>query len=518
MGQTATGDKTNRSFCEHCGEIVPVRHEARENNRMYLVKDCPNCGTVETCVSNDAKGYLGKREMCGYEGEAQETCNLKCIGCDHGFSPKLVHVDVTNRCNMKCPICCANVEGMGFEFNPPIEYFEKIFKKLATHDPKPRVQFFGGEPTARNDLIEIIELARSYGLPSRVVTNGIRLANKDYCKKLLDTRANLLFGFDGCEPEIYDSMRKDARVLDLKIKALDNIKELSTRRITILCTTGRGINDKHMAGFLQMCHDRREQIAVVALIPLQVTPGPTQIGEESTSIEEAEEIIAEAMPGAKFVPAYMLQQFETAQEVFGFRVTLGGSHPNCESVTLLIGDEERYYPVDEWLTRPFRQVVQEAIAWDRAMGERLKTSVAAKIFGKKFVVGASLLRFAWGALRVRKFIGKNPIRNYSTMIWRKITTGKQWKRLIRRHSGVRGILRLIVLPYEDKGWLESARLASCPVAFAYEDPKTEDISLIPFCSYFVYKNEILKATSDKYGIASNSAKDKVEAESDVQVD
>jgi uncharacterized radical SAM superfamily Fe-S cluster-containing enzyme len=85
-----------------------------------------------------------------------------------------VFLDVTNRCNSNCPICINNTPSMGFLFEPPLEYFENVFQQLSRYDPKPVVQLFGGEPTVRRDLFEIIRLARSAGLRPRVVTNGLK--------------------------------------------------------------------------------------------------------------------------------------------------------------------------------------------------------------------------------------------------------------------------------------------------------------------------------------------------------
>jgi uncharacterized radical SAM superfamily Fe-S cluster-containing enzyme len=49
----------------------------------------------------------------------------------------MVFVDLTNRCNMNCPICIANIPAMGFTFHPPIEYFEKVSGGIAWMQPVP---------------------------------------------------------------------------------------------------------------------------------------------------------------------------------------------------------------------------------------------------------------------------------------------------------------------------------------------------------------------------------------------
>ena len=141
----------NYSICKSCETIVPTTHEEQEG-KMYLVKQCPSCGVSRALVSTDAERYKQKRELCGYKGEAQTSCSLRCLDCDHGKIPSLVFLDVTNRCNMNCPICLANIPAMGFRFDPSMEYFEKVFKKLGTINPKPKVQLFGGEPTAATGI------------------------------------------------------------------------------------------------------------------------------------------------------------------------------------------------------------------------------------------------------------------------------------------------------------------------------------------------------------------------------
>ena len=55
---------------------------------------------------------------------------------------------------------------MGFEFEPGIEYFEKIFKYYSKFEFPPSVQLFGGEPTMRKDVLKLITLTiMLIGLP-----------------------------------------------------------------------------------------------------------------------------------------------------------------------------------------------------------------------------------------------------------------------------------------------------------------------------------------------------------------
>ncbi len=497
----------NHSICPHCGVVVPSDHRVKDG-KVYLVKHCPDCGESEFMVSTNSARYYEKRDFCGYKGDAERTCSLDCINCNHGIIPSLVFIDVTNRCNMNCPICLANIPAMGFRFDPPMEYFEKIFKKLATMNPIPKIQIFGGEPTVREDLIEFITLAKSYGISARVVTNGIRLADEEYCKSLLKTGCQLMFGFDGRSPDIYRKIRKNPTALDKKMAAFQNIRKHRKSKVTIMCAVGYGINDNYMADLIDFCFESRDFVAALDLIPLAANWGPETVDAESSTPEDVEKIMADAIPGVEFFPAGILYRFNTLKETFNLRLTFGGAHPNYESVSLMISDGTKYQPLSKYLKHSQSEAIKEAVALDAAMGRKVETSLFAKIFGKtgrKILVGLAFLKL------LRKhgdfdqvFNGGKFMKTFRILMG--VLFGQKLKTMLRKYTRCQNILRLMVLPFEEKECVESARLVDCPASFAYEHPVTGQIHLMPVCAWTIYKNDILRKTAQKYGTAKNSVK------------
>ena len=75
--------------------------------------------------------------------------------------------------------------------------------EIAKMHPKPVLQLFGGEPTVRDDLLEIHAIAYKHGLETHLTTNGLRLADDEYCKKICEAQIGLRFSLDGLTPEIY---------------------------------------------------------------------------------------------------------------------------------------------------------------------------------------------------------------------------------------------------------------------------------------------------------------------------
>ncbi len=150
LGHAEQGDRVmpqpSLGFCGHCQERVPADYHIKEGH-VWFRKTCPDCGTTESLVSSDAASWQAKRVL--WEGDPQSApvaCTLHCDKCRNNHGSTTLFLDVTNRCNMDCPMCGFSLRGMGFEFNPPLEYFEKVFQAVAEMRPQPVVSLFGGEP------------------------------------------------------------------------------------------------------------------------------------------------------------------------------------------------------------------------------------------------------------------------------------------------------------------------------------------------------------------------------------
>ena len=121
-----------------------------------------------------------------------------------------------------------------------MKYFDKVFAAVARMRPRPVVNLFGGEPTVRDDMFEIIELGRTHGVDTQITTNGLRLADENYCRKLCEANVGLRLSFDGRQREIYERLRNNGGVLDKKMKALANLKKYSRRKHTIIACAATG--------------------------------------------------------------------------------------------------------------------------------------------------------------------------------------------------------------------------------------------------------------------------------------
>jgi hypothetical protein len=493
----------NYGVCNECRKRVPVEHVIRDG-KVYVRKDCPDCGPTEALVSSDAARWQRKRQMCHYDADAPLHCTLQCETCGFKHNPRMVFLDVTNRCNMNCPICIANIPGMGFEFHPPLPYFDHILTELGKLNPKPLVQLFGGEPTVREDLFEIIAMARRNGLDARIVTNGLKLADEEYCKRLCESKVHVLLAFDGNAPDIYQRLRKNPGAYEKKLMALENLGKYSGHKNTIMCCVARGINDQHMRGLIDFCHDKRAYIKCLHCIPLTETweEGEFETGVATTT-EDVEQIISDAFPEdpVEFIPAGLTEHLRPPARFFGvLKLKFGGAHPNCESAALLVSDGRRYWPLSHYLKMPVDRIAEELVARCEKINPRLSKldpdKALQRLWGRLIIIRA-FVGLGLKAVNLRRVLKGNRLLSALKILCGPLV-GQKLKTQLRKHSNAIDVMLMVVLPFEEYHSVESARLQNCWTGFVYEDPVTNEVKTIPVCMWGIYKSDLQRRIADRY--------------------
>jgi len=505
----------NKSFCLKCGELVPSRRVVRDEN-VYLVKDCPKCGTTEALVSSDPARHFLKRELD--PGADHPTCpNVQCRACKVHKRPRYAFVDVTNRCNMNCPMCADGVRGHGFVFEPPMDYFKAIFDHLAGFEPKPTIALFGGEPTVRDDLLEIIALARSYGFNTRVLTNGIRMADPDYCAKLVGTHAHLLVSYDGGNREAYARMRGSDKFFDKKQQAIENIRKQPRGRISYVTCLAWGMNDDRLPEILDFCLPQHPMLHGIYLMPLVQTWEPEEFDYEPARMttEDVERMLAACFPGydVQFIPLGVASEITTLVSLFDRDpFPYHGTHPNCESLYVLISDGQKYLPVDHFLRTNLPGFAKAFLDLEMKLRERQKRWATSRLGRtldalrlKRFVLRASAFGgVLWRAVRYVRFgrmvKGWGPAKLYhlGAFLFKKLILRKKSREARKGHLNILDALRVVILPLEDNPILETERLERCPSTHVTYNPKTGEFNYIPVCSWRLHNKQVLREIADAY--------------------
>ena len=146
-------------------------------------------------------------------------------------------VDLTHRCNMECANCYIPNRDV-----PDLDK-EKLFEFLSRLPSRTYIRLIGAEPTMRDDLPEIISKVKTLGHRPSVTTNGLKLAQPSYVKKLKDAGLRLLLhSMNGADDDEAYKELDNGKWATVKVRALDNIfaERLPINTGTIIA---RGVNE-----------------------------------------------------------------------------------------------------------------------------------------------------------------------------------------------------------------------------------------------------------------------------------
>lgn len=92
------------------------------------------------------------------------------------------YIEITKRCNQRCRFCSREVL---FGRDMTINEFKDILAQMKKSGIE-MIFFTGGEPTLNKNILEMIKLTKSQNIIPRMITNGIRLSNMNFAKKIKD--------------------------------------------------------------------------------------------------------------------------------------------------------------------------------------------------------------------------------------------------------------------------------------------------------------------------------------------
>ena len=86
--------------------------------------------------------------------------------------PLAVLAELTHRCPLQCPYCSNPVELERSSHELTTAEWKKVLSELAEIGVL-QIHFSGGEPTARKDLVELVQHASDVGLYSNLITSAV---------------------------------------------------------------------------------------------------------------------------------------------------------------------------------------------------------------------------------------------------------------------------------------------------------------------------------------------------------
>ena len=246
-----------QSLCPVCLARVPAAYVGR-GEAVFLKKTCMAHGSFLTLVWQGPPAFQTWRRP-KIPTQPPVTCTNVTQDCpfDCGLCPRhrqrtcSVIVEVTQRCNLHCPVCYAAAGNA--RIDPDHQTLKGWFQSARHAGGNCNLQISGGEPTLRRDLPEIIAMGRRQGFDFiQLNTNGLRLADRSVDPEALK-RAGLstvFLQFDGTHDAIHQALR-GRRLMAQKRAAIEACTQAGLG-VVLVPTIVAGINTDNIGDILEL--------------------------------------------------------------------------------------------------------------------------------------------------------------------------------------------------------------------------------------------------------------------------
>lgn len=292
------------SVCPICLQQVAAAYVERAD-AVYLEKSCPVHGAFSCLAARDVADFAQwHSEVINIA--PQEVLTPTAKGCPHDCGPCAQHlqtaccvlIDITDRCNQSCSICFSSSSPKEKPDMPLAEIEAKYDELLRLSETRKfNIQLSGGEPTVREDLPQIVKMAKDKGFEYvQLNTNGKRLGLEEgYAEQLKEAGVDAVFlQFDGMSDQIYQQMRNEC-LLDIKKKAVAHCRQ-ARLPVALVPTLIRGVNDQDIGAMFNYMLENVDVIKGIHFQPVSFFGRyPAEMQEENrfTMFDTINEIAAQ---------------------------------------------------------------------------------------------------------------------------------------------------------------------------------------------------------------------------------
>lgn len=481
--------KKTESLCPECGKILDATVYEKDG-KVYMDKKCPEHGDFSDIYWSDVDAYL-RAEHYACDGTGLKNPHDKSLAEGenvHFFidgrkfdvlsCTSLALLDVTNRCNMNCPICFANANEAGYVYEPTFEEITAMLEALRAEEPIKctAVQFSGGEPTVHPRIIEIVAKAKELGFAQiMLATNGLKFS-RDYemLKDCMEAGMNTIYlSFDGVSDDVYLQAR-DRKMLDVKLRVIENCKRLKEETgrspsVVLVPTLVRGVNDHQIGDITKFAFDNSEVVRGVNFQPVAFTGRITheEVSEGRITLTDLTKKFEEQTGYAKSKDWYTVPVVTPissfATEFLGENMVSFTTHPHCGLATYLFeSDDGSVTPLPRFIdVKAFTEGLDEITAkMSKSKFKKFKALQVIKLLNRTvheedMPAGLTKKRFT---KTIKSIMGNKSKKTLADFSWKMMYVGG--------------------MHFQDSYNYDIARTERCAIHYI-----TPDLRVIPFCAY-----------------------------------
>ena len=541
------------SICPECLQLIAAEiYVDPETNWVMMRKNCEEHGDFKDKLSIDPDEYKFNETYTDDIGSTvnnstkpeylssgikkiDKGCPYDCGLCEnHQSAPNICLIDITNRCNLTCPICFANASAKGYVVEPTFDQLVLIMEHFRSMKPVAAVmlQISGGEPTMRDDLPDIIRKGKELGFTEvMVTTNGVRFAKSiDFFQQCKDAGMDAIYlQFDATDdPEAWKKIR-GVNLWPLKKRVIENSRKIGYFGIMLVPVIAKGVNDHQVGNILDYAKDNSDVISGIVFQPVSLCGRISfeELMDLRYTTSDLKLAINKHTNNAisRFYPiAFMAKTTRLLawfDDVPQFSTT---SHKDCGFATIMIIDEkEQWKSLDDYFD------TEGLVRWSNKVYDMVQGKEVPKPTG--FLKGIKLEDFGAVASTVGKFIDDMTDLGYRQMMKAYFFAGsvkfvKQPEKFLTSKT-YQGFVRLILSPnlasaasflhsrnlfisamhFQDAYNFDLDRICKCLVHYGVIDPEDHSKVLeIPFCAM----NTLHRERIEKGNVISDQAAKKPE--------
>ncbi len=468
------------SICPECLKVIEADIFER-GGKVWIRKSCDRHGTFEDLYWGDyelfRRAERWDRDAKGISNpnvtKENPVCPRDCGLCSlHKSHTALANIVLTTRCDRNCFYCFFYAERLGYVYEPSMGQIREMLSKLRGEKPVPcnAVQLTGGEPTMREDLIDIIRMCRDEGFDHvQLNTNGVRISqDPELTRKLGEAKVSTLYlSFDGLTPKT--NIKNHWEIPGV----LRNCREAGLGIVLVPTVIG-GLNDGELGDILRFGFKNNDIVRGVNFQPVSLVgmmPGKEREKRRITIpdvIRKIEEQTHGQVGMEDFFPVpSMLRITNFVEGMTGKPEYDLGSHFACGMATYVFREKGRMLPITRFVD------VAGLLEYLDGLGDRLKEKKGLRALPRRVRTGTGLL------FKINSFIDKEKAPEgfgIGKIIYNALVK-HDYRALGEFHHKS---LFVGMMHFQDKFNYDIERVKRCCIHYAMTDGR-----IVPFCAFNV---------------------------------